>query len=151
MDVFQAAQQLMSPYLSWYGLDVLVKLLVSAALSGMVGFERRIKGVGPRTYMLIGMGTTLLTVISISPQFALLGPGYDPSRIISQILVGVGFIGAGVIWKESGSVHGLTTAASIWATTAMAIAIGLGMWEISLYMALIIVMILVTKKWIKWT
>lgn len=102
--------------------DVLY-LLLSALLSGAIGLERewRNKAAGFRTHVLVGMGTTLLTILSTHGF-----PAGDPSRIAAQVVTGIGFIGAGVILHRGYLVRGLTTAATLWMTMAIGMAVGVG-------------------------
>ena len=101
---------------------VLIKLGIGAVLAGLVGWERERRGgaAGIRTHMLIVVGVILFT--EVSKAFA----GADPSRIAAQILTGIGFLGAGTILRVGPEVKGLTTAASIWAVSAIGMAISLG-------------------------
>jgi putative Mg2+ transporter-C (MgtC) family protein len=108
-------------------LDVLVNLLLAAALGAAIGFEREVTGksAGLRTHILICIGSTLFTEVSIA--VAALGNGSgDPSRIAAQIVTGIGFLGAGAILRTEGEIRGLTTAATIWVVAAIGIAIGAG-------------------------
>jgi putative Mg2+ transporter-C (MgtC) family protein len=92
----------------------------------LVGLEREIskKPAGLRTHMLVSLASALFTILSFSLAF---GDGVaDPTRIASQIVVGIGFVGAGVIISSGGQVRGVTTAASLWITAAMGMAVGLG-------------------------
>lgn len=139
--------QLLSPCFTWHGADVLVKLLVSTVFGFIIGWERRIKDAGPRTFILICLGSTLFTVISVDVATA---PASDPGRVIAQIVTGIGFLCAGVIWREKTGVHGLTTAATIFATAGVGVIVGLGMWEIAFYTTLIIFTVLIIKRWIAW-
>jgi putative Mg2+ transporter-C (MgtC) family protein len=105
-------------------LELLVQLLLAVILGGAIGSERELRGkpAGLRTNILICIGAVLFTVLSQK----LAGPGGDPSRIASQILTGVGFIGAGTILHLRGSVSGLTSAATIWVVAAIGMALGSG-------------------------
>lgn len=98
-------------------------LILSAGLSGLIGLERewRNKAAGFRTHVLVGMGTTLLTLLSTHGF-----PSGDPSRIAAQVVTGIGFIGAGVILHRGYLVRGLTTAATLWMTMAIGMAVGVG-------------------------
>lgn len=102
--------------------DVL-KLLLAIVLGGLVGAEReyRAKAAGLRTMILICLGCCLVTIVSGK----LSAPG-DTTRIVANILTGIGFLGAGVIFKDHNRVSGMTTAAIIWVAASMGIAIGLG-------------------------
>ena len=92
----------------------------------LIGLEREIskKPAGLRTHMLVSLASALFTILSLSSAF---GDGaVDPTRIASQIVIGIGFVGAGVIISSGGEVKGVTTAASLWITAAMGMAMGLG-------------------------
>jgi putative Mg2+ transporter-C (MgtC) family protein len=110
--------------------EITVKIVLSSLLGGLIGAERERKGkwAGLRTHMLIAVGSTLLTHISIliGREYALGSNAWDPGRIAAQIVSGVGFIGAGTIIQSRGSVHGLTTAAGLWVASALGIAVGAG-------------------------
>ncbi|MDO4195435.1 MAG: MgtC/SapB family protein, partial [Prevotellaceae bacterium] len=121
------------------------KLLLSVILGSMVGLERRRKGqiAGMRTFSLICMGATLAMLVSIYiPQEYLGLKNGDPGRIAAQVISGVGFLGAGAIINMKGSVKGLTTAAGIWATAAIGLAIGAGMYVISITAVVLILFVL---------
>lgn len=123
-------------------LELCVRLLVATVLSGVIGFERERNGhsAGLRTHMLVGMGSALFTVLSI---FAF-GPG-DPGRVAAQIVTGIGFIGAGTIIQRQNrpnSLHGLTTAAGIWAVAAIGMACGVGLYIVGAFSALLAVFLL---------
>ncbi|MBI5158811.1 MgtC/SapB family protein [Candidatus Micrarchaeota archaeon] len=140
--------QLFLAFFTWHGADVLVKLLAATLFGAIVGLDRRVKDAGPRTCALICLGATLFTVISVDVASK---PDSDPGRVIAQIVTGIGFIGAGVIWREKGGVHGLTTAATIWAVAGVGVIVGLGMWETALYTTSIIFAVLALKRWIPWS
>jgi uncharacterized membrane protein YhiD involved in acid resistance len=105
--------------------QVVVSILVAAILGGLIGLERELRGksAGFRTNMLICVGSALLTEMSV--RVAALSPDVaDPGRIASYVMGGIGFLGAGVIWKARGEVNGMTTAATIWVIAAIGIAVG---------------------------
>jgi putative Mg2+ transporter-C (MgtC) family protein len=121
--------------------------LLGALLLGMlVGYERSYHGraAGMRTYGLVCMASAALMAIAGYPAYwyggnaAILG-GTDPTRIIQGIVTGVGFLGAGVIMKEGFSISGLTTAASIWMSSAIGILVGIGFYAAAILMALLAV------------
>lgn len=121
------------------------KLLLSVVLGSMVGLERRRKGqiAGMRTFSLICMGATLAMLVSIYiPQEYLGLKNGDPGRIAAQVISGVGFLGAGAIIQMKGSVKGLTTAAGIWSMAAIGLAIGAGMYLISITAVVLILFVL---------
>lgn len=100
-------------------------------LSAVIGLERhrRFKSAGLRTHTLVGVGSAVFTLVSAYGFADVAGraAAVDPSRIAAQIVSGIGFLGAGVIFVRRGSVSGLTTAASIWLTAAVGMACGAGM------------------------
>jgi len=104
-----------------------LRLLLAAILGAMVGLEREIHAhpAGMRTHLLVSLGSAGFTVLSIA---AFPAPGADPGRIAAQIVTGIGFLGAGAILKEGFSIHGLTTAASLWVVAAIGMAAGAGAW-----------------------
>ncbi len=106
-------------------LGTAIKLIAAVVIGLLIGFSRRHKPAGLRTFALFCLGCTIFTLISI--QFT--APYNDPSRVIGQIVTGIGFLGLGVIWRTGISQPtGLTTAAAIWVTAGIGILIGLGMW-----------------------
>lgn len=111
------------------------QLFLAALLGGLIGLdrERREHEAGLRTHMLVCIGACLFTVLS-----ALAFPGGDPSRVASQILPGIGFLGAGTILKYGRNIHGLTTATSIWMTAAVGMAVGIGAWFLAVCGTLLI-------------
>jgi putative Mg2+ transporter-C (MgtC) family protein len=102
--------------------EITIKLLLAFLLGGIIGIEREYlnKAAGLRTLILISLGSCMFTVFSI------LIAEKSPDRIASNIVTGIGFLGAGVIFKEDTRVKGLTTAASIWVTAAIGMGIGSG-------------------------
>jgi putative Mg2+ transporter-C (MgtC) family protein len=102
-----------------------ILLLATSFLCGaVVGFEREKgrKAAGLRTHILICVGSALFTVVSASPALG----GHEPARIAAQIVTGVGFLGAGSILRDHHHISGLTTAATIWATSGIGLAVGAG-------------------------
>ena len=137
-------QDIISPDVNIVG--AITKLVLSLILGGLIGFERRRKGqiAGLRTFALISMGATLAMLISIYiPQEYLGLKNGDPGRIAAQVVSGVGFLGAGAIIHMKGSVKGLTTAAGIWMTACIGLAVGAGMYIISIITTLLIFFTLV--------
>ncbi len=110
----------------------LVLVCLAFLLSAAVGAERqrRLKSAGLRTHTLVGLGSAVFTLVSAYGfSYSMSGPEMtlDPSRIAAQIVSGIGFLGAGVIFVRQNVVNGLTTAASIWLTAAIGMACGAGM------------------------
>jgi putative Mg2+ transporter-C (MgtC) family protein len=118
---------------------ILAKLLLSLILGGCVGIERelRSKSAGFRTIMLISLGATLFTILS---QYV--GRPSSPDRIAANIVVGIGFLGAGVIFRSEKGVNGITTAASIWLTAALGMGVGCGYYEASVLGCFLVVLVL---------
>lgn len=116
-------------------IEVGLLTLLSIILSGVVGMnrERIDHPAGLRTHILVGMGSCTFTILSVHA----FGEG-DPGRVASQILPGLGFLGAGAIIKQRGEIQGLTTAASLWATAAIGMAIGTGAWLLGIIIAVLI-------------
>lgn len=119
--------------------DNSIKLLVSTALGAAIGAEREYKGrnVGFRTIILITLGSTLFTILSF-----ILGEKNDPSRIASNIVTGVGFLGAGAIFREGATVKGVTTASIIWISAAIGMACGIAQYEFAVLVTFAVLLIL---------
>lgn len=127
-------------------LSAIFKLCLSLILGSIVGLERKRKGqsAGIRTFALISMGATLAMLISIYvPQVYLGLKNGDPGRIAAQVVSGIGFLGAGAIIQMKGSVKGMTTAAGIWMVAAIGLAVGVGLYTLSIVATALILIILV--------
>ena len=100
----------------------LVNLLVAAGLSALVGFEREYTGrdAGLRTHIMVGMGAALFTIVGAEL-------GVDRTRMAAQVVSGIGFLGAGTIFRAGDNVKGLTTAAGLWTVAGIGVAAGFGM------------------------
>ena len=130
-------------------LNAVFKLTLSLLLGCVVGLERKRKGqiAGLRTFALISMGATLAMILSIYiPQEYMGLKNGDPGRVAAQVITGVGFLGAGAIRQMKGSVRGLTTAAGIWMVATIGMAVGVGMYLVSVIATLLIIFILVTLE-----
>ncbi|MGF1506611.1 MAG: MgtC/SapB family protein [Anaerolineae bacterium] len=101
------------------------QVLIAALLSMIIGIDReeRDKSAGMRTHMLVGVGAALFTSLSLVAF-----PDSETARVAANVVTGVGFLGAGVNYKGEEKVHDLTTAASIWTTAAVGMAVGAGLW-----------------------
>jgi putative Mg2+ transporter-C (MgtC) family protein len=110
-------------------LEPVIRLILGFVLSGIVGLEREVslKPAGLRTHVLVGLGSTLLTVLSIDAF-----PGSDSSRVAASIIVGIGFLGAGTILKTEEKVIGLTTAATLWIVASIGVATGAGFYLLAI-------------------
>jgi putative Mg2+ transporter-C (MgtC) family protein len=109
-------------FLSTDWLEVITKIILATALGYLIGSERELHGkvVGTRTISLIAIGSALYVLMS--PSII----GGDNSRIIAQVVSGIGFLGAGIIFKDGDTVKGLTTAATVWCAAAIGCLIGFG-------------------------
>ncbi|GIN73886.1 methyltransferase [Bacillus sp. J14TS2] len=123
--------------------EIFIRVLVAGVLGAVVGLERekRFKEAGLRTHFLVALGSAVMMIISKYGFNDILqeeGIGLDPSRVAAQIVSGVGFLGAGMILVQRRSIYGLTTAAGIWATAGIGMAIGAGMYELSIFGTILI-------------
>ena len=111
-------------------MEIGLKLLLSLIMGGLIGLERDITGheAGLRTQILVSLGSATFIMIGDSTSMT----DGDMSRIIQGVATGLGFLGAGAILKEGITVKGLTTAASIWVTATLGLAVGLGKYEIAI-------------------
>ncbi len=102
-------------------LETLFSLILSVVFGLIVGIEREYnhRPAGLHTHMLVSLGSCLFTIVSISFDTT-------PTQIASGIVAGIGFIGAGTIWAERDKIQGITTAASLWATAAIGLTVGIG-------------------------
>lgn len=131
-------------------LELLFRILLSFFLGGLIGLERERHGIsaGIRTYGGICMGACVFGILSISFQNA------DPTRIAAQVATGVGFLGGGVIFRREDGITGLTTAATLWATAALGLAVAFGLYIISVVTSLLIYLMLYLPRlswWKKFT
>jgi len=136
-----------------FELTIVSKLIVSFLLGAFIGFDRERHGrdAGIRTYAAVCIGATLFTAIANH----LVNDAAAPSRIIANIITGVGFLGAGIIYRNNNSdtSHGLTTAATVWCTSAVGVAVGLNMFIIAIVgsIALYFLLSLQHRTWyIRW-
>lgn len=116
-----------------------LRILLAAAIALGLGIERSVsnKNAGPRTYALVASGSALFTVLSIE---AFTGP--DNSRVAAQVVTGIGFLGAGLIFRQGISVQGLTSAAGLWSVAAIGMAAGAGYPGLAIVVALIELLVL---------
>lgn len=128
--------------------EIFVRLLLAFVLGGVVGFERESvdKPAGFRTHILVCVGAALFALVSREGFF---GSGADPSRVASNIVVGIGFLGAGTIWRTGGGVQGLTTAASLWTVAAIGTATGIGYYVGAVGATVIVIGVLTLMKGIE--
>ena len=109
--------------------EYFIRLILALLLGFAIGFERkmRFKEAGPRTHTIVCIGACLFTMLSIKAF-----EGSDPARIAAQVVPGIGFIGAGMIFYSKETIHGLTTAAGMWTTAAIGMAVGCGWYIVSI-------------------
>jgi len=128
-------------------LEMILRFLLAFALGAGIGFQRERAGktAGVRTHILVGSGAALFTLVSI---YGFSGAVVDISRVAAAVVVGVGFIGAGVIFRgrQEEEVAGLTTAATIWITAAIGLAAGAGMYLVSVIATAVTVGVLLLPK-----
>lgn len=128
---------------------IVTRLLVALVLSGIIGFEREWNNhsAGFRTHILVGVGASLMMLLSIFGFLEFLehydNVRFDPARIPSYVISGIGFLGAGTIIVYGGTIRGLTTAASIWAVAGIGLVVGAGMYGPAIVATLIILISLV--------
>ena len=130
------------------------KLLVALLCGGLIGLERELKSkaAGIKTNMLICVGATLYTAISIMvATYDGGGGGFksDPARIAAQIVSGVGFLGGGAVLQSKGNIVGLTTAATIWLVAALGVWIGMGHLVVAICVTVMIVVVLVSVNFLE--
>ena len=119
----------------------LLRILCSLVIGTMIGYERhaRSREAGIRTHAIVAVTACVLMIIS---QYAFEGSAKsDPGRIAAQVVSGVGFLGAGLIYTTNGSTHGVTTAAGIWATSAIGLLFGAGMYIIGVFTGILMLVI----------
>jgi putative Mg2+ transporter-C (MgtC) family protein len=117
------------------------RLLLAAGLGAAIGLEReyRQKPAGLRTNILIALGSALFTILSLE----LTRNVGDPSRVAGQIVTGIGFLGGGAILRNRDSVHGMTTAATIWVNAAVGVAAGMGQYALATFAVALTLLVLV--------
>ena len=122
--------------------EVLIRLVVAAIAGGLIGLEREAlhKPAGVRTHMLVSLGAALfvLATLSIIPD--------EVGRIMAGVATGIGFLGAGTIFRSKDHVKGLTTAASIWAVAAIGLTVGGGQYVLAIAATILVILILQLKR-----
>ncbi|MEW5805179.1 MAG: MgtC/SapB family protein [Patescibacteria group bacterium] len=129
--------------------EIVLKLILATVLGMLIGLERRLshKEAGLRTFSLVSLGSALFVILGndIIPKywFNLVGASIDPTRVLSQLIVGLGFLGAGLIIFHEKKLHGLTTAATVWVSSAIGAAVGLGAYISAITATLIVLFVLI--------
>lgn len=123
----------------------ILPLLLSVFLGFLIGLEResKHKSIGIRTLSLITLGSTIYTLISIYYFNS------DPTRVIAQIVSGIGFLGAGIIFKAGNQIKGLTTAATVWTSSGVGVLVGLGLYKLAIISTFLILIINTLFKYFK--
>lgn len=134
----------MSIIFSPQNLEIFGQLLLAVTLGSLIGIERELRGrlAGVKTHALVCLGAGLFTILSVVGfQGSASGTGLDPSRVASQIVVGIGFLGAGLIIFQQSQIQGLTTAAGIWTTAAIGMAIGVKFYFVALFATFLVLLV----------
>ncbi|MEK7105942.1 MAG: MgtC/SapB family protein [Patescibacteria group bacterium] len=125
--------------------DIILRLIVAAGLGLFIGLERAVvhKEAGMKTHALVSIGAAVFVIISemIAMKYGLFG-SFDPSRVASQIIVGIGFLGAGSIILQGNRLLGLTTAGGLWVTAGIGMAAGFGFYSLAFITAVLIFLVL---------
>jgi putative Mg2+ transporter-C (MgtC) family protein len=120
--------------------EMILRLIFACFLGGLIGWERErhrnIISAGIRTYGAIALGACAFGIVGLYIAHS------DPSRVASQVVTGIGFLGGGIIFRQGDYVTGLTTAATLWATAAVGLAVSVGMYLIALLIALLLFLLL---------
>lgn len=137
--------------------DWLIRLIIAGICGYAIGYERnsRSKNAGIRTHLIVSLSAALMIIVSkygFMDIINLQGVGLDPSRVAAQVVSGIGFLGAGMIFVHNQSVNGLTTAAGIWATSGIGMAIGSGLYFIGVAATLLIIIFqIILHQNFRWT
>ena len=140
-------------------IELLIRIFVAGICGAVIGYERksRLKEAGIRTHFIVALASALMMVISkygFFDLFSMVQPGQDvrldPSRVASTIITGVGFLGAGAIFIRKNTINGLTTAAGIWATAGVGMAVGTGFYFIGIVSSIIMVFVQVVLHKNNW-
>ena len=128
-------------------MEIVTKLVIAAIFGILIGLEREIhrKPAGMRTHALVCMGAALFTMLS----FSFSGSNVDESRIAAGIVTGIGFLGAGIVFRAEDRVRGITTAAELWVLAAIGVAVGMGMYFAATAATVIVLILLWPAKLIE--
>ncbi len=129
--------------------DIILKLVIALVLGMFIGAERLFvhKEAGMKTHALVSMGAALFIIISevIAQKYASIG-GFDPTRMASQIIVGIGFLGAGAIILQGNRLMGLTTAGGLWVTAGIGMAAGFGLYNLAIVATVLVLFIFIVMN-----
>ena len=129
-----------------YDFEYLLRMVIAALCGGIIGYERsrRRKEAGLRTHIIVAVGSALLMIVSkygFMDVLEIPGMRVDAARIASNVITGISFLGAGVIFIREASIKGLTTAAGLWAMAGVGLAIGAGMYGVGIFATILIMVI----------
>jgi putative Mg2+ transporter-C (MgtC) family protein len=141
----------LDPHLTW--LEALARIGAAAGLGGIVGLERELdeKAAGLRTHMLVAVGSALFTLVGAYGFSDFPSRTVDPTRIAAQVVTGIGFLGAGLIFRQGFTIRGLTTAASLWLVAAIGMAAAAGFWKGAVIATIVALISLRPLEWMKVT
>ena len=127
--------------------EIMIRVLISLFLGAILGLEREFRDcpAGLRTHALVCLGATVFALTSI----AFAGPGVDISRIAGQVVVGIGFIGGGVIFKEKNRIVGLTTAATLWISAGIGLMAAIGEFKLGFIIVILSILMLSGGYWLE--
>ena len=137
-------------------LEFCLRVIVAALCGAAIGFERtrRFKEAGIRTHIIVCVAAAMAMIVSkygfadLSADGAMFGTrGADPARIAAQVVSGISFLGAGVIFRHGGTVTGLTTAAGVWATAGIGLAVGAGMYWLGMFVSVLVALLQIMTHW----
>jgi putative Mg2+ transporter-C (MgtC) family protein len=138
-------------------LELLLRIIIAGLCGALIGYERntRLKVAGIRTHLVVAMGAALIMVVSkygFNDVLLLKGVTLDPSRVAAQVVSGIGFLGAGMIFLRKNAISNLTTAAGVWATAGVGLAIGANLYIIGIAstVLLLIAQILLRRRFDWW-
>jgi putative Mg2+ transporter-C (MgtC) family protein len=141
----------LDPHLTW--LEALARIAAAAGLGGIVGLERELdeKAAGLRTHMLVAVGSALFTLVGAYGFSDFPSRTVDPTRVAAQVVTGIGFLGAGLIFRQGFTIRGLTTAASLWLVAAIGMAAAAGFWKGAVIATIVAIISLRPLEWVKVT
>ncbi len=122
--------------------EIILRLILAVIAGGLIGLEREVvhKPAGVRTHMLVSLGSALFILVTIQ-EFP-----SEMARIVAGVATGLGFLGAGTIFKAKNEVHGLTTAASVWAVSGVGMAVGMGYYLMTAIAVILVLIVLQLNK-----
>lgn len=134
----------MSIIFSSQNLEIFGQLLLAVTLGSLIGIEREFRGrlAGVKTHALVCLGAGLFTILStVGFGKFVSGVGFNPEQVASQVVVGIGFLGAGLIIFQQSQIQGLTTAAGIWTTAAIGMAVGVKFYFVALFTTFLVLLV----------